>query len=210
MLSRSPSGFSRFCRNRLNTFSTSTIESSTSEPMAMAIPPRLIVLIVSPIQRMARSDATIESGMETSEITVVRQFIRNMNSTMITKIAPSIKDCFTLSNELSMKRDWRNIRELTLTSAGRLAFSSSKALSSLPVSASVLVLGCFVTVSSTAGFPSLEATPRTGVFGPMRTSATASSVIGSPFSDVLTTAFFISSKSLVDRRPRTIYSLPYS
>ena len=176
----------------------------------MAIPPRLIVLMVSPIQRMARSDATIESGMETSEITVVRQFIRNMNSTMITKIAPSIKDCFTLSNELSMKRDWRNIRELTLTSAGRLAFSSSNALSSLPVRASVLVLGCFVTVSSTAGFPSLEATPSTGVFGPMRTSATASSVIGSPFSEVFTTAFFSSSMSLVDRRPRTIYSLPYS
>ena len=210
MLSRSPSGISRFCRNRLNTFSTSTIESSTSEPMAMAIPPRLIVLMVSPIQRMARSDATIESGMETNEITVVRQFIRNMNSTMITKIAPSIKDCFTLSNELSMKRDWRNIWELTLTSAGRLAFSSSNALSSLPVSASVLVLGCFVTVSSTAGFPSLEATPSTGVFGPMRTSATASSVIGSPFSEVFTTAFFSSSISLVDRRPRTIYSLPYS
>ena len=210
MLSRSSSGISRFCRNRLNTFSTSTIESSTSEPMAMAIPPRLIVLMVSPIQRMARSDATIESGMETSEITVVRQFIRNMNSTMITKIAPSIKDCFTLSNELSMKRDWRNIRELTLTSAGRLVFSSSNALSSLPVRASVLVLGCFVTVSSTAGFPSLEATPSTGVFGPMRTSATASSVIGSPFSEVFTTAFFSSSISLVDRRPRTIYSLPYS
>ncbi len=89
----------------MNTFSTSTIESSTSEPMAMAMPPRLIVLMVSPIHLMASSENTMESGIEMSEIMVVRQFIRNMNSTMITNIAPSIKDFFTLSIELSMKRD---------------------------------------------------------------------------------------------------------
>ena len=32
-----------------HTFSTSTMASSTSEPMAIAIPPRLIVLSVSPM-----------------------------------------------------------------------------------------------------------------------------------------------------------------
>ncbi len=73
--------------------------------MAIAIPPRLIVLIVSPIQRSARSEKTIESGIDTSEIIVVRQFMRNMNSTMITNMAPSIRDSFTLSMELSMNLD---------------------------------------------------------------------------------------------------------
>ena len=34
-------GFCLFSRKRLNTFSTSTIASSTKEPIAMAIPPRL-------------------------------------------------------------------------------------------------------------------------------------------------------------------------
>ena len=34
------------CRRRLYTFSTSTMASSTSEPMAMAMPPRLMVLMV--------------------------------------------------------------------------------------------------------------------------------------------------------------------
>jgi len=49
VLRRSASAFRRFSRSRLYTFSTSTMASSTSEPMAMAIPPRLIVLIVSPM-----------------------------------------------------------------------------------------------------------------------------------------------------------------
>ena len=47
---RSFSGNRRFSRNRLYTFSTSTIASSTREPIAIAIPPRLIVFIVSPIK----------------------------------------------------------------------------------------------------------------------------------------------------------------
>ena len=77
--------------------------------MAMAMPPRLIVFIVSPIQRIASNENTMESGIEMRDMMVVRQFIRNMNSTMITKIAPSIKDFFTLSIELSMNLDWRKI-----------------------------------------------------------------------------------------------------
>ena len=41
-------GSCRFSRRCFQTFSTSTMASSTSEPMAMAMPPRLIVLSVSP------------------------------------------------------------------------------------------------------------------------------------------------------------------
>ena len=63
--------------------------SSTNEPIAMAIPPRLIVLIVSPKIFKVRMDTTRASGIVTKEISVVRTFIRKRNSTMTTKIPPS-------------------------------------------------------------------------------------------------------------------------
>ena len=47
--SRCASGNMRFSRKCFHTFSTSTMASSTSEPMAMAMPPRLMVLSVSPM-----------------------------------------------------------------------------------------------------------------------------------------------------------------
>ena len=96
--------FSGRRRRRLYTFSTSTMASSTSEPMAMAIPPRLMVLIVSPMKCRVRMDTSSESGRVTSEIIVVRTLARNRNKTMTTKIPPSKRDFFTLLMELSMKR----------------------------------------------------------------------------------------------------------
>ena len=50
-----------------------------------------------------------------------------------------------------MKCDWRKMSVDTVTSAGMFFFSSSTESSSLSVKSSVLVLGCLVTVSSTAG-----------------------------------------------------------
>ncbi|MPM76425.1 hypothetical protein SDC9_123423 [bioreactor metagenome] len=85
-------GFCLFSRNLLKTFSTSTMASSTSEPIAIAIPPKLIVLMVSPISLSAKIDATNERGIVTNEITVVRTFIRNIKSTMTTNIPPSYSD----------------------------------------------------------------------------------------------------------------------
>ena len=72
--------------------------------MAMAIPPRLMVLMVSPIRLRVRSETTSERGMVTSEMSVVRTFIRKMKRTMTTKIPPSKSDWRTLSMELRMKR----------------------------------------------------------------------------------------------------------
>ena len=152
----------------------------------------------------------MDSGMEIREMSVVRQFIRKTNRTRMTKRPPSSRDFFTLPMEPSMKRDWRKISELIRTSEGRAAPMSASSRSSLAVRSSEEVFGCLVTVMMTAGLPSLDATPSTGVLGPMVTSAMASSVTGSPFAPVFTTAFFISSMSLVERTPRTMYSLPYS
>ena len=153
---------------------------------------------------------SIDRGMEISEMRVVLQFIRKMNSTRATNMPPSTSDFFTLPIDPSMNLDWRNIPELTLTSEGRAALMSSSSLSSFLVSSSEFVLGCLVTVIMTAGFPSFDAMPRTGVFGPILTSAIASSGIGRPLGEVFTRAFFICSMSSVDRTPRTMYSFPYS
>ena len=57
--------------------------------MAMAIPPRLMVLMVKPMKCRANIEKSSESGRATSEMMVVRTFIRKKKSTMTTKMAPS-------------------------------------------------------------------------------------------------------------------------
>ena len=100
---RSWGGNAWFSRSRLYTFSTSMIASSTSEPMAMAIPPRLIVLMVSPIALSTSTAVSSERGSAMREMIVVRVLIRNRNSTMTTNSPPSNKAFCTLSIEFSIK-----------------------------------------------------------------------------------------------------------
>ena len=75
---RSFSGNRRFSRNRLYTFSTSTIDTNK------------------------------ERGKATKDITVVLKFIKKKNKTIMTKTEPSNRDFCMLSIELSIKRDCRN------------------------------------------------------------------------------------------------------
>ena len=178
--------------------------------MAMAMPPRLIVLTVKPIHRVTSSVTRMESGMEIREMSVVLQFIRKRKRIRTTNMPPSIRDFLTLPMEASMKRDWRKMSVLILTSSGSTVRMSESSRSSLRVSSRELVSGCLVTVRMTAGRPSLEATPSTGVFGPTVSSATASSGIGRPPAPVFTTALRSCERSSVERTPRTMYSLPYS
>ena len=206
---RSSGGLAWFSRSLLNTFSTSMMASSTSEPMAMAIPPRLIVLIVSPNASSTKTATRSDNGSAISEMTVVRKFIRKMNRMMMTNIAPSISDFWMLSIELSMNRDWRKMSVETWMSDGRLSRISSSVLSRFSVSSSEFVLGCLVTVISTAAFPRSEAIPKRGNLAPTRTSATSSSMTGMPSGDVRMTALPICFGSVVERMPRTMYSLPY-
>ena len=160
---------------------------------------------------------------------VVRTLAKKRNSTMTTKIPPSMSDFCTLPIELSIKRLWRKMSVETFTSGGRFFCKSFSEASSLAVSSRVLVAGCFVTVSSTAGLPRSEARPNLGVCAPMRTSATSSNRIGSDGLRVtsdgllplplvarssslvaLTTVFPSNSVFVVAVSPRTMYSLPYS
>ncbi len=96
----SKTGLELFWRNRLYTFSTSIIASSTSEPIAIAIPPRLIVLIFMPIEWSTTIAPSKESGIASNDIIVVLKLPRNKNKIIITKIAPSISADFTLFTEV--------------------------------------------------------------------------------------------------------------
>ena len=102
-------GSKRFCLNRLYTFSTSMMASSTKEPTAMAIPPKLIVLIFSPKSLRAMTVANSDIGMANSEIRVVRKLPRNRNRTMTTRMLPSSRARSTLLIEVWMKSACRKI-----------------------------------------------------------------------------------------------------
>ena len=77
--------------------------SSTSEPMAIAKPPRVMVFMLMPKTLSTIIATRNEIGIVTSEITVVRTLARNIISTMTTNMAPSMSDFCTLSILLSMK-----------------------------------------------------------------------------------------------------------
>ncbi len=113
--------------------------SSTSEPMAMAMPPRLMVLMVCPVRRMTMTVMSSDRGMAVSEMSVTRPFIRNTSSTRTTKKAPSMREFLMLFIELSMKRDCRKISVDTSTSSGKPALSSAMVASSVSVRSMVLV-----------------------------------------------------------------------
>ena len=99
---------------------------------------------------------------------------------------------------------------LTLTSAGSEGLSDAMAESSCVVRSSVLMDGCLVTVSSTAGRPDTEASPVLGLLAPSLMSATSANTMGWLAALRLITACAISLVLVVDSTPRTMYSLPCS
>ena len=132
-------------------FSTSTIASSTSSPMAMAIPPRVITLIDRSNQSKIRAVVRTESGIAVRVINVVRRLNRNRNRTTMTRTAPSRRASATLAMPRSMKLRCWYIAGSIRTSAGRPGLSSSIARVTSSVSRRVSASGCFSTVSRTPG-----------------------------------------------------------
>ena len=145
-------GWLLFSLMRLYTFSTSTMASSTSDPIAMQSPPRLMVLMVRPRRCSTSMEVSRAMGMVTSEMTVVLTLARKRKSMTTTKMAPSMRACRTLLTLLSMKRDWRYTSECISMSLGSWWLSSSRARSIFSVRSMVEILGCLVTVSTTDGW----------------------------------------------------------
>ena len=86
---RSASGLALFSRRRRTTFSTSMIASSTSAPMAIAMPPSVIVLMPTPNARSASTAAASDSGIAVSVMAPARRFARNSSTITMTRMPPS-------------------------------------------------------------------------------------------------------------------------
>ncbi len=76
--------------------------------MAMASPPRVIVLMDSPNRWNTTAVVSTETGMASSEMAVVRTFRRKANSTTATTSTASTRTRSTLRIEVSMKSACRN------------------------------------------------------------------------------------------------------
>ncbi len=169
----------RFCFRRRRTFSTSTTASSTSSPLAIARPPRVMTLRDWPSSLKIRIVTASDSGMATSEISVVRADSRKANSTIATMIAPSRRASLTLPIDASMKSACRNSTFGAARPLGMAWVISASAVSMARVSCTVSVEGCFCTLTMTAGAPSWPASPRF-MAGAKRTVATCSSSTARP------------------------------
>ena len=158
-------------------FSTSTMASSTSSPIATAIPPSVITLmdrcvpVIWPQIRNTSVVITSESGIAVSVMNVVRKFSRNKNRMMTTRTAPITRASPTLKIPRSIKFLSRNSSELITMSAGRDDSASANALARLSVSERVSTCGCFTTVNTTPGRPFTLPSPRLNC-GPSTTCAT--------------------------------------
>jgi len=161
--------------------------SSTRAPMAMAIPPSDMVLMVSPSNFRVISESRSESGMAISEISVVRTFSRKRNRMIITKSPPSNSTLKTFFTAVFMKSACRNKPELISRLPVREASRLTRAFSTSSVRVRVLILGCFRMVRITAGTRPRYASPILSGF-PIFTRATSLSFTGLSFRILITEA----------------------
>ena len=92
-------GSSARCRR---TFSTTTIEASTTMPTEKARPPRLMRFEVRPAQPMTMKLTRKVSGSEKRTTTAVRSSATNRNRTRMTKMPPSSSASTTVLMQASM------------------------------------------------------------------------------------------------------------
>ena len=197
---------SRFCRSRRKTFSTSTTASSTSSPMAMAIPPSVMVLIDRPKYLNTRIVIVMAIGIAVIEMKVVRQFNRNMNRTIETTTSASTRTRSTLRIDVSMKLACLNRTSLMRILAGTTRSRSASAASTCRVRTTVSAPGCFCTDRITAALPMKPPSPRL-MPGAKSTAATCRNGIGCP-SRTATTRLRKSSSRAVRPMLRIKYSRP--
>ncbi len=77
------------CSIQRSTFSTTTMASSTTMPMASTSPHREILLRLNPKAAMTAKVPTNETGTATSGISAARQFCKNNSTTRATRAMAS-------------------------------------------------------------------------------------------------------------------------
>ena len=82
-------GSAAFSRSRRKTFSTSITASSTRAPMAMAIPPRVMVLMVAPNACKIRTVVRSDRGIAVNVMKAALRLARKSSTMAMTRIPPS-------------------------------------------------------------------------------------------------------------------------
>ncbi len=113
-------------------FSTSTVASSTSMPIASARPPSVMMLTVLPVSFRPTMAEKIASGIDVQTITMLRQLPRN---------SPTISD--TRIDEMTASRTTPPIAPRTKTDWSKSMFSSR------PLGAAALICGSASRTAST-------------------------------------------------------------
>ena len=174
----------------------------------MHMPPRVIVLMSIPRKCRTMMVASRDIGMAMIEMTVVLKLPRNRKRIMMTNTAPSSRALPTLPTEACMKSACWNMCVSILTSAGTDAATSLRLASMALVTLRVLMLGCLLMETMTAGLPFCDAVPSLTA-GPMRRVATSERQTG-PLLSRHTRLLPSSSRSVVRAMPLRAYSLPHS
>ena len=166
-------------RKRRNTFSTSTMASSISSPIATANPPSVMTFTENPVKRNTIAVTRMLSGRAVSVMMVVRTFIRKRIRMITTRMVPSRRASITFFKPERMNHSCRNKSFFRSTFFGRPDLIDSSVRSTSADTCKVSASGCRMMRRMAPGFPSIVALPRTGL-GPSITLAMSASRTGRP------------------------------
>ena len=140
---RSCGGRAPSSRRRRAMFSTSMMASSTRAPTAMAMPPRVMVLMLAPMASSTSTAASKDRGIASTVMAVAEALARKAKTMITTSRAPSRRAASTLATANWMKSAWRKSLVSITIPAGRPAWSSANTASRRSVRSRVLAPGCF-------------------------------------------------------------------
>ncbi len=152
-------------------FSMTTIESSTTRPIAMVSAPRVRMFSEYPVAEMPMNVINSESGMETAVTRVDRTDIRKTRITATAKPRPSRPSVVRSLMDFSMNGAWSKtgVNTALLPSSASMGAMASRTACEI---ATVSPSGFFVTERASVGLP-LVRVMEVGSLSSMLTSATA-------------------------------------
>ena len=189
-------------------FSMNTMAASTMAPSAIAMPPRLRMLALTPCQCITMNAASSPTGNVITATRAERRWNKKITHTSATTMNSSTSLSRRLSTARSMSKE-RSYVVTTSTPGGRLALSAA----SLALTASMVVRAFLperitTTPPATSPSPSSSAIPWR-ISGPICTKATSLSITGvAPDTD--TAIARKSSSDFKKPRERTMYCVSAS
>ena len=171
-------GVAPFSSTNRKMFSSTTIASSMTMPVASDSASIVMLLSVKSSARITAKVPMMEIGMARPAISVTRRLRMKRKTTSAASTPPSTRCIWISSNDLRMKRDWSRVG-LTRMSDGSAAWIRSSRSSTRSTTVTVLVPDCLRIDIETAFSPSRRVWLRTSSFASV-TRATSPSVMTEP------------------------------